>query len=256
VVRAWLRERRRTRIRQRPFPEEWDAILERNVPIYQRLSEVDRSELKGHIRIFLAEKRFEGAGGLTITDEIRVTIAAQACVLLLHRTTNYYPGLYTIIVYPGAYVAAHTVREPMGIVTERTDTRLGESSSRGAVVLSWDAVEAAASDVGDCRNVVLHEFAHQLDAENGSVAGAPALPDRSRYVAWARILGRDYERLRHDAALGRQTVLDRYGATNPAEFFAVTTECFFTRPKLLKARHPELYAELRQYYQQDPVEEQ
>jgi Mlc titration factor MtfA (ptsG expression regulator) len=256
VVRAWLRGRRRTRVRQRPFPEEWEAILERNVPLYQRLSEADRSELKGHIRVFLAEKRFEGAGGLTITDEIRVTIAAQACVLLLHRATNYYPGLYTIIVYPGAYVAARTVREPMGIVTERTDTRLGESSPRGAVVLSWDAVEAAASDVGDCRNVVLHEFAHQLDAEDGSVEGAPALPDRSRYVAWARILGRDYERLRHDAALGRQTVLDRYGATNPAEFFAVTTECFFTRPELLKARHPELYDELRQYYQQDPVEEQ
>jgi Mlc titration factor MtfA (ptsG expression regulator) len=253
---VWLRERRRSRIRQRPFPEEWDAILERNVPLYQRLSAADRSELKGHIRIFLAEKRFEGAGGLTITDEIRVTIAAQACVLLLHRVTNYYPGLYTIIVYPGAYVAAHTVRQPLGIVTERIDTRLGESSPRGAVVLSWDAVEAAASDVGDCRNVVLHEFAHQLDAEDGSVEGAPALPDPSRYVAWARILGRDYERLRHDAALGRQTVLDRYGATNPAEFFAVATECFFTRPKLLKARHPELYAELRRYYEQDPVEEQ
>lgn len=255
-MRAWLRERRRSRLRQRPFPEEWEAILERNVPLYQKLPEADRSELKGHIRVFLAEKRFEGAGGLTITDGIRVTIAAHACVLLLHRATDYYPGLYTIIVYPGAYVAARTVREPMGIVTERTDTRLGESSPRGAVVLSWDAVEAAASDVGDCRNVVLHEFAHQLDGEDGSVEGAPALSDRSRYVAWARILGREYERLRRDTALGRKTVLDRYGATSPAEFFAVTTECFFTRPELLKARHPELYAELQQYYQQDPGEEQ
>lgn len=255
-MRAWLRERRRSRLRQRPFPEEWEAILERNVPLYQKLPEADRSELKGHIRVFLAEKRFEGAGGQAITDGIRVTIAAHACVLLLHRATDYYPGLYTIIVYPGVYVAARTVREPMGIVTERTDTRLGESSPRGAVVLSWDAVEAAASDVGDCRNVVLHEFAHQLDGEDGSVEGAPALSDRSRYVAWARILGREYERLRRDTALGRKTVLDRYGATSPAEFFAVTTECFFTRPELLKARHPELYAELQQYYQQDPGEEQ
>ena len=252
-MRAWLRERRRSRLRQRPFPKEWEAILERDVPLYRRLAETDRDELKRHIRVFLAEKRFEGAGGLAITDEIRVAIAAHACVLLLHRTTDYYPGLYTIIVYPGAYVAARTVREPMGIVTERTDTRLGESSPRGAVVLSWDAVEVAASDVGDCRNVVLHEFAHQLDGEDGSVEGAPALPDRSRYVAWARILGREYERLRRDTALGRKTVLDRYGATSPAEFFAVTTECFFTRPELLKARHPELYAELQQYYQQDPV---
>jgi Mlc titration factor MtfA (ptsG expression regulator) len=229
-------------------------VLERNVPIYGRLSDADRNELKEHVQVFLAEKRFEGAGGLTITDEIRVTIAAHACVLLLHRRTDYYPGLYTIIVYPGAYVAGRTVREPMGIVTERTETRLGESSPRGAVVLSWNAVEAAASDVGDCRNVVLHEFAHQLDAEDGSVGGAPALSDRSRYVAWARILGREYERLRRDAFRGRSTVLDHYGATSPAEFFAVATECFFTRPGLLKARHPELYAELKGYYGQDPAD--
>jgi Mlc titration factor MtfA (ptsG expression regulator) len=253
-MRAWLRERRRSRIRQRPFAQEWEAFLEQNVPLYQRLSDADRHELKGHIRVFLAEKRFEGGGGLSITDEIRVTIAAHACVLLLHRTTDYYPGLYTIIVYPGAYVAERAVWEPMGIVTERAETRLGESSTRGAVVLSWNAVEAAASDVGDCRNVVLHEFAHQLDAEDGSVEGAPAFADRTRYVAWARILGREFARLRRDTALGRQTVLDRYGATSPAEFFAVTTECFFTRPELLNARHPELYAELRDYYQQDPVE--
>ena len=255
MARAWLRKRRRSRVRQRPFPEEWETVLKRDVPLYRRLSEADRVELKKHIQIFLAEKRFEGAGGLTITDEIRVTIAAHACILLLHRTTDYYPGLHTIIVYPGAYVAQRAVREPTGIVTERTETRLGESSSRGAVVLSWDAVEAAASDVADCRNVVLHEFAHQLDAEDGSVEGAPVLADRSRYVAWARILGREYERLRHDTVLGRQTVLDRYGATSPAEFFAVTTECFFARPKLLRAHHPQLYAELRDYYKQDPVEQ-
>jgi len=252
-MRAWLRERRRSRIRQRPFAQEWEAFLEQNVPLYQRLSDADRHELKGHIRVFLAEKRFEGAGGLTITDEIRVTIAAHACVLLLHRTTDYYPGLYTIIVYPGTYIAERSIREPMGIVIERAEPRLGESSTRGAVVLSWDAVEAAASDVADCRNVVLHEFAHQLDAEDGSVEGAPAFADRSRYVAWARILGREFARLRRDTALGRRTVLDRYGASSPAEFFAVATECFFARPELLHAHHPELYAELRDYYRQDPA---
>lgn len=255
MVRTWLRERRRSRIRERPFPGEWGTVLEQSVPLYRRLSETDRAELKGHIQVFVAEKRFEGAGGLAITDEIRVTIAAHACVLLLHRSTDYYPGLYTIIVYPGTYVARRAVREPIGIVSERAETRLGESSPRGAVVLSWDAVEAAASDAGDCRNVVLHEFAHQLDAEDGSVDGAPILADRSRYITWARILGREYERLRRDTALGRRTMLDQYGATSPVEFFAVATECFFTRPELLKARHPELYAELRDYYRQDPVEE-
>lgn len=252
-MRGWLRERRRSRLRARPLPDGWGSILQRNVPIYRRLSEADRIELAGHIQVFLAEKRFEGAGGLSITDEIRVTIAAHACVLLLHRTTDCYPGLYTIIVYPGAYVAERTVRESLGVVTERREARLGESSTRGALVLSWDAITAAASDVGDCRNVALHEFAHQLDAQDGRVEGTPVLADRSRYVAWARILGREYERLRRDTALGRGTVLDRYGATSPAEFFAVATECFFTRPGRLSAHHPELYAELRDFYRQDPA---
>jgi len=241
-------------LRGRPFPPAWESILERNLPMFERLSDADRVELRGHVQVFLAEKRFEGAGGLSITDEIRVTIAAHACVLLLRRPTGYYPDLYTIIVYPGTYVTERAVRDPLGFVTERTETRRGESSTRGAIVLAWDAVEAAASDVGDCRNVVLHEFAHQLDAEDGHVEGTPVLSDRSRYVAWARILGEEYERLRRDAALGRPTVLDRYGATNPAEFFAVATECFFTRPRALRARHPELYGELRDYYRQDPAD--
>ena len=248
-----LRRRRRARLRRRPLPAEWESILERNVPLYRGLSEADRRELHGHVQVFLNEKRFEAAGGLALTDEIRVTIAAHACALLLHRATDYYPGLTTIIVYPSAYVARHTVREPMGLVAERTEARLGESSPRGVVVLSWNAIEAVASDAGDCRNVVLHEFAHQLDAESGSVDGAPILPDRSRYVAWARILGREYERLRSDAAQGKETVLDRYGATSPAEFFAVATECFFTRPELLRAHRPDLYSELSDYYRQDPA---
>ncbi len=252
-MRAWLRERRRSRLRGRPFPQEWKEIIERTVPIYRKLDEADRSELSGHIQVFLHEKRFEGGAGLAITDEMRVTIAAFACVLLLHRQTDYYPRLYTIIVYPGAYVAERFAREPFGVVTERTETRLGESSVRGAIVLAWDAVRAAGSNVDGGRNVVLHEFAHQLDAEDGSVEGAPALPDASRYATWAQVLGAEYERLRRDTALGRRTTLDRYGATNPAEFFAVATECFFTQPQRLKADHPRLYGELRNYYQQDPI---
>lgn len=252
-MRTWLRKRRRDRVRRRPFPQAWEAILRRNVPLYARLSVEDRDELKRRILVFLAEKRFEGAGGLTITDEIRVTIAAHAGILLLHRAADCYPGLYTVIVYPGAYVARRTVQEPIGVVTERAEARLGESTPRGAVVLAWDAVESAASDIDDCRNVVLHEFAHQLDAEDGSVEGAPALSDRSHYVTWARILGREYEQLRRDAAMGRATVLHEYGATSPAEFFAVATECFFIRPEALLRRHPELYAELSGYYGQDPA---
>ncbi len=248
-----LREFCRRRLRNQPFPQGWEEILARNIPRYKHLSASDREELNGHIQIFLAEKRFEGAAGLTMTDEIRVTIAAQACMLLLHRRTDYYPGLSSIIVYPHEYVTRHTERASGGLVREGPQVRLGESSPRGAVVLSWDHVRAGASDVHDCRNVVFHEFAHQLDAEDGRVDGAPLLPLQSMYIAWARILGAEYESLREKAARGNRTLLDRYGATNPAEFFAVATECFFQRPTRMKAEYPELYEELRGYYRQDPA---
>ena len=246
-------EYRRRRLLNRPFPQEWEEILVRTIPRYKHLSVSDRKELQGHIQIFLAEKRFEGAAGLTMTDEIRVTIAAQACMLLLHRRTDYYPGLSSIIVYPHEYVARHTERASGGLVREGPQVRLGESSPRGAVVLSWDHVRAGASDVHDCRNVVFHEFAHQLDAEDGRVDGAPPLPQRSMYIAWARILGAEYEKLRGKAARGQEALLDRYGAASPAEFFAVATECFFQKPKRMRAEHPELYEELKAYYQQDPA---
>ncbi len=131
--------------------------------------------------------------------------------------------------------------------------RLGEAWGQGVVVLSWDDVRRGAADMRDGQNVVLHEFAHQLDQEDGAADGAPILPGRSRYVAWARVLGAEYEQLRRDASRGRPSVLDDYGATNPAEFFAVATECFFEKPGLLRRRHPELYEELRAYYRQDPA---
>ena len=236
------------------MPHAWEPILARNLRSWVRLSASDRDELVGHMHVFLDEKRFEGAGGLELTDEIRVTIAAHACLLLLHRDAAYYPGLVTILVYPGAYLARRERRDASGLVTEGTEARLGESWTRGVVVLAWDAVKRTASDVQGCRNVALHEFAHQLDAEDGRVEGAPVFPERSMLMSWARVLSREYERLRHDTAAGRPTLLDRYGATNPGEFFAVVTECFFARPRALRAQHPELYDELASFYRQDPVQ--
>lgn len=246
------RRRRRERLRAGPFPEEWETILRRNVPLYGRLDEADREELREHILVFLAEKRFEGCGGLALTDEIRVTIAAQACLLLLHRETDDYPRLVTILVYPHAYVA-HS-RQPIGggVVLEGEVARLGEAWRDGVVVLAWDDVLAGAADIHDGHNVVLHEFAHQLDQEDGDADGAPILERRSRYVAWARVLGAEYEQLRRDTAHGRRSVLDDYGATNPAEFFAVATECFFEKPIQLRKRHPALFEELRDFYRFDP----
>ncbi len=247
-----FKNRRRERLRSQPLPEGWTRIIDRNVPLVRSLSEEDRRELHGHMRVFLAEKHFEGCGGLELTDEIKVTIAAQACLLLLHRATDYYSRLVTILVYPRAYVG-HSV-QPLGggAVIEGEVGRLGEAWQSGVVVLSWDDVQAGASDIHDGHNVVLHEFAHQLDQEDGSADGAPILERRSQYVAWARVLGAEYAQLRDDRDHGRKSVLDDYGATNPAEFFAVATECFFEKPARLRRKHPELYEELKEYYQQDP----
>ena len=236
-----------------PFPASWLEIIRRNVPYAGFLSEEDRRELQGHIQVFLAEKSFEGCGGLQVTDEIRVTIAAQACLLLLHRETDYYPALRTVLVYPGAYVAPVTESVGHGVISEGVSVRLGESWQHGSVILSWDDVLHGATDIHDGHNVVLHEFAHQLDQEAGDAEGAPVLPKRSMYVAWARVLSAEYTQLQKDAELGRKTVIDKYGAVNPAEFFAVATECFFEKALQLKEKHPELYEELRLFYRQDPA---
>ena len=250
----FLKERRRERIRQREFPPAWREISDRNVPLVHYLPPADRRELEGGVLIFLSEKHFESAGGLRMTDEIKVTIATQACILLLHRVTDYYPGLYSIIVYPSAYIAPQKVQQGRGIMAEGLQPRLGESWTRGAVVLSWDDVLSGAADIHDGHNVVFHEFAHQLDAQDGAMDGAPILSDHSMYATWARVLGTEYERLQQDTALGRETLLDQYGATNPAEFFAVATEFFFEKPRKLRQQLPQLYDELCRYYKQDPAQ--
>jgi MtfA peptidase len=254
VVLGFLKERRRRRLRARAVPPGWRAIVERNLPIFGRLPGADQAELLGHVQVFLSEKVFEGCGGLELTDEIRVTIAAQACLLLLHRDTDYYPTLTTILVYPSSY--AVEVEEPIvpGIWEEREDDRLGHTGRRlGALLLAWDSAKHGAADPADGENLVLHEFAHQLDFENAADDGTPALGTRAEYLAWARVMGAEFEALRAAEQAEVPTVLDTYGAVNPSEFFAVTTEAFFERPRALRAKHPELYAALRRFFRQDPA---
>jgi len=248
-----FKKRRRKRIGARPFPDRWLAVISRNVPFYRLLPPEDQKELQRHILIFLGEKRFEGCGGLRMTDEIKVTIAAQACILLLHRQTDYYPGLPSILVYPQSYVAPGAEHLAGGVLVEGEDVRLGESWHHGSVVLSWDDVRRSAADVHDGHNVVLHEFAHQLDSSGAKGDSTPVLQSRSSFIAWARILQRDYRKLRDEVGRNSPTLLDEYGAVNPAEFFAVATECFFEVPKELQRLHPQLYQELKRFYQQDPA---
>jgi Mlc titration factor MtfA (ptsG expression regulator) len=244
----------RRRIGRKEFPEPWLKIIERNVPFYRRLPAEDKKELLQHVLIFMHEKQFEGCGGLKITDEISVTIAAQACILLLHRKTDYYPGLYSILVYPEAYIADMTEHQPNGIVTQGRYVRLGESWHRGSVVLSWDDVICGAADIHDGNNVVFHEFAHQLEGSGAEGDNTPVFQNRSRYIAWARVLQKDFEKLCFEVSRRHKTFLDEYGATNIQEFFAVATEYFFEKPAELSKLHPELYQELKFFYQQDPAE--
>jgi Mlc titration factor MtfA (ptsG expression regulator) len=244
---------RRKRIAKRYFPLEWLGIVTTNVRFYHKLPPADKEELRRHILIFLAEKHFVGCGGLEITDEIKVTIAAQACMLLLHRKTDYYPGLNSILVYPAAYVAKETRHLPGGIVAEGFDVRLGESWRRGSVVLSWDDVRRDAADIHDGHNVVFHEFAHQLDSSAGRGDSSEVLQRRSAFIAWARVLHDNYQRLQRDVDRNRPTLLRSYAAENPAEFFAVATEYFFERPKDLHKIYPDLYQELKKFYNQNPI---
>ena len=248
-----FKRRRRERLKRRPFSPAWQVIIARNMPYWRLLSDDERREMRGHIQILLHEKPFEGCGGLELTDEIRVTIAAQACLLLLNRETDYYPKLSSILVYPERYVVEATRRLPDGTMVEGDEVRSGESWQRGAVVLSWDDARHGAVNIHDGQNVVLHEFAHQLDAESGAMEGAPLLANKAACDDWARVLGGEYRRLVDDLKRGRPTFLRPYGAQSPAEFFAVATESFFEQPLAFKRRHPELYGQLAAFYNQDPA---
>lgn len=247
------RERRRERLRAQPFPDAWKDVLNRNFSLYRHLPERLKNELHGHIRVFLAEKNFEGAGGLEMTDEIRVTIAAQACALLLNRPTQYYPQMQSIIVYPTSFEVEDPVEFSDNQYLEDTEVRSGESWHSGAVVIAWDEALNTGRDLNDGQNVIFHEFAHQLDEENESSDGIPQLPRIAGYLPWARVLGKEFKKLCRSADAGTRTLLDHYGATNEAEFFAVATECFFEKPAQMKKQHPELYEQMKLFYNQDPA---
>jgi Mlc titration factor MtfA (ptsG expression regulator) len=232
---------------------EEDALLNRNVPARARLTSEQRERVDGLTQIFLNEKTFEGCGGLELTEDVPLTIASQACLLLvgLEEVDVPYPQLDVLRIYPSAYRVSDPERD--GALTHVGSARLGESSRRGYIVLAWDHVLQGGRAPDDGRNVVLHEFAHQLDTADGAGDGAPRLPTRGLYGPWARVMGHEYERLRATLDADGHDLIDRYGATNPAEFFAVVTEHFFEQGKRLKEEHGALFEVLRQYYRVDPT---
>ncbi|MEQ8801578.1 M90 family metallopeptidase [Haliea sp.] len=248
VLPAW----RRRRTLAAPFAPAWDALLTRRLEPYAGLAPVERQQLQDLVRLFLAGKHFHGCGGLEVSEDMRVCIAAQACLLLLNRRTRVFPGLQHILVYPGAFVREGEEWHEDGTVSEVSSELLGESWDAGKVILSWEDVDHDLDHFGDGFNVVLHEFAHQLDSESGSENGTPVL-SAAESDEWVRVMTREYEVLAAAADRGEDTLLDPYGASAPAEFFAVITETFFELPDQLRERHPELFALLRDYYRVDPA---
>lgn len=249
----FFKQYRRKRIVAEAFPEPWLDILHQNVEHYTYLSGEERKKLQDDLRIFLAEKNWEGGSGFTLNDEIRVTIAAQASLLTLCLEHDYFPNVETIVVYPAAYRVLDRDIGPGGIIEESEEERLGEAWDDGPIVLSWADVVSGGRDPEDGHNVVLHEFAHKLDMQDGDALGTPRLATTAQYDTWYAVMTAEFDRFVEQTNAGRETVLDEYGATNAAEFFAVATECFFEKPRQLHKKHKPLYTVLRDYYRQDPA---
>ncbi len=245
---------RRRRILAQPFPADWRTLIEQEIPLTCALPAADRDALYPLVQVFCAEKRFHGCAGFTVGEREAVVIAAQACVLLLRRDTDIFPGVSRVLVYPEAFlVPIQDWSEDGLVVTEGSEARIGEAGEFGDVVLSWRDIEADLREPWYGQNVVVHEFAHQLDLENGASDGTPRLPDSAAYQAWAGTLQGEYDDLCAAADAGEDTFLDPYATQNPAEFFAVVCEYFFDLPGELRARHPPLYDQLQSYFRQDPA---
>lgn len=249
---AWRRYSRQ-KIQQQPFPAAWRHILKQRMPYFRALPADLQLQLKKLIQVFVAEKQFVGCDNLVVTDEMKVTIAAQACLLLLNKPAHYYPKLKQILIYPAAFVVPTQHADTAGVVSEMAQVRLGESWQSGQIVLSWVDTLKSAAICNDGHNLVIHEFAHQLDQLKGQATGAPLLSSTQAYQQWSLVLSREFEQLQNQLAHGLPTLFDSYAATNPAEFFAVISEVFFEQPDLFAAQHPELYQQLRSFYALDPL---
>jgi Mlc titration factor MtfA (ptsG expression regulator) len=244
--------RRRALLLHRPLPHAWLKIIRKNVALHSHLTLAEQEKLHGDLQVFIEEKTWEGCGGMTITDEVKVTISAQACILLLGIDHDYYGQVKSILVYPSAFALPDGQMQSDGLVHEGMGA-VGQAVMRGPVILAWDDVLAGGRNDHDGKNVVFHEFAHQLDfhGEWGSRKGQSATAEERE--SRQQIMTAEYAQLARAAEDGRATLLDKYGATNPTEFFAVATECFFEQPVQMQRLHPQLYEVLQVFYGQDPA---
>ena len=247
----WLTERRRRHLLEGPFPSPWHQYLQSRVAAYALLDDEQRQRLRDLVRVFIAEKRWEGCGGLDLTDEIRVTIAASACLLLLGRDHDLFADVESILVYPRTVVVpaqAPSIFHTSGLPAEPETPIMGQAFRHGPVVLAWDAVMSGAGNTRDGRNVVIHEFAHKVDFLDGAADGTPPLPNQASRQAWSHALTPAFLRLKQRVGQQRHGFLDDYAATNEAEFFAVVSEVFFEKPDVLAKALPDVHAALRDFY--------
>ncbi len=236
------------------FKKEWAVLLEKNLPLYSLFPDNLKEKVHEKISQFVATTFFEGCGGLELTNEMILTVAGQACTLIVNHPGPPYPNLKTVLLYPSSFSSVKEGFDHRGNPTKDRITRLGESWNNGTVILAWDSVTSGARNLFDGRNVTLHEFAHQLDQENDRSDGVPFLHTPQAYHTWAEVLNEGFEKLIDKAERGKRSVMDHYGATNRAEFFAVATECFFEKPRQMVKKHPKVYTVLKEYYRLDPLE--
>ena len=251
----WLKQRRRTKILATPFPENWNQFIHENVRHVRHLTLDQQLKLRRMVQIFVAEKNWEGCGGLTLTDEMKVTIASLACLLVVGMDEDWlFEHVLSILVYATGYVASASHDSGMSSVIDAGQPRLGEAWWQGPVILSWTDALAGGRRESTGRNLVLHEFAHQLDMMNGRICdGTPPLRTREEHERWVSVLGPVFDQLVEDCRSGHHALIDCYGAKNPAEFFAVLTEKFFEQPNVLLHHHEPAYRVLRDFYGLDPA---
>ena len=243
----WGGKHAREKLLAQPFPNGWDAYLEGNIAFFRKLSAGEQARLRNIVRVMVAEKSWEGCHDLQLTDEMKVTIAGQAGLMLLGIDHSYFDRVPTILVYPSGF------RIPRDRFREGSDGVIGEAVYHGPVILAWDEVLPQGRHPSLGESVVIHEFAHQLDFLDGYAGGTPEIPDAKQAEHWEEVMASAYANHLHDLQTGRETLLGEYAGSNRTEFFAVVSERYFMTPKLCKRSYPDLYDLLLSYYRVEPI---
>lgn len=246
---VWWRQWRRAWIlsRSRIGGDAWNRALA-EVPAARTLSDADRGRLRDIATLFLHDKAVEAAGGLQLTEPMRIRIACEACIPILNLDLDCYRGWHAVIVYPGEFIARHEYHDDAGVVHVDEDARSGESWDAGPVIVSWGDVEAAEPGY----SVIIHEMAHKLDMLDGDANGCPPLHRGMRPEEWARVFTKAYAEMERRVNEDDGLEMDDYALEDPGEFFAVASEYFFAAPEVLRREFPDVYGQLAHYYRQRP----